>query len=66
VITVRPQAKDSPVFGPIMERNEKYMPPKWLKVDARAGRIEVMTVPEAGDAEQAVDMRQVVEFYSRN
>lgn len=66
VITVRTQAKDSPVFAAIRERHSKYLAPKWLKVDTDGLKAEVISVPEAADAEQAVDMRLVVEFYSRN
>ena len=66
MITVRKQAKDSPVFTGIRERHEKYLPPKWLKVDSAALQAEVVAVPDAADAEQAVDMRLVIEFYSRN
>jgi small subunit ribosomal protein S4 len=66
VITVRPKVKDSPVFAGILSKNEKYGAPKWLRVDVAAMKIEVVTPPSAEDAEQAVDMRQVVEFYSRN
>ncbi len=65
VITVRSQAKDSPVFTAIRERHEKYLPPKWLKVNSDALQVEVATLPEPNEAEQAVDMRLVVEFYSR-
>ncbi|HVW66591.1 MAG TPA: 30S ribosomal protein S4 [Candidatus Peribacteraceae bacterium] len=65
VVSVRPKAKDSPVFAAIRERHEKYTAPKWLKVDASALQAEVVSVPEAADAEQAIDMRLVVEFYSR-
>lgn len=65
VVTVRSKAKDSPVFAAIRERHEKYLPPKWLKVDSSALKAEVVGVPEAADAEQAIDMRLVVEFYSR-
>lgn len=66
VITVRTQAKDSPVFASIRERHQKYLAPKWLKVDTDTLKAEVMAVPDAADAEQAVDMRLVVEYYSRN
>lgn len=65
-ITVRPQMKNSPVFGPIVEANRKYLPPGWLKVDANALSVEVVTLPAAENAEQALEMRQIVEFYSRN
>ena len=66
VITVRAKVKDSPVFGTIMEKNDKYNAPKWLKADSNALRSEVVAVPNAEDGEQGVDMRLVVEFYSRN
>lgn len=65
IVTVRPKAKDSPVFAAIRDRHEKYLPPKWLKVDSAAMKVETVALPEAADAEQAVDMRLVVEFYSR-
>ncbi len=66
VIVVRTKVKDSPVFTGILDRNEKYSAPKWLKVDANALKSEIMAVPDAQDGEQGVDMRLVVEFYSRN
>lgn len=66
VITIRPRAKDSPVFVAIRERNAKYHVPKWLSVDAASLRAEVISIPEASDAEQAIEMRQIIEFYSRN
>ena len=65
VVTVRPKAKTSAVFGPILEKHEKYHAPKWLNVNAGDLKAEVAALPEATDAEQAVDMRLVVEFYSR-
>lgn len=65
VITVRTQAKDSPVFSGIREHHEKYMAPKWMKADAAALKVEIVAEPDAGDAEQAVDMRLIVEYYSR-
>ena len=66
VITVRPRMKTSPVFPPILHAHEKYGAPAWLKVEPKEMKIEVSTLPAADNAEQAVDMRQIVEFYSRN
>lgn len=65
VITVRPQVKNSPVFAPILAAHEKYLPPGWIKVDSQGMRIEVVGEPDLKDTEQALDMRQIVEFYSR-
>jgi hypothetical protein len=36
-----------------------------MKVDPGAMKIEVVSLPDPESAEQAVDMRQVIEFYSR-
>ena len=64
-ITLRERSKSSPVFGPIIEANEKYMPPAWLKVNSSSLEIEISTVPAPDAFEQAIDVRQVIEFYSR-
>jgi len=65
VIELRVRSKGSPLFGPILEAHEKYMPPGWMKVDPGAMKIEVVSLPDPESAEQAIDMRQVIEFYSR-
>ena len=65
VIEVRSKTKSSPVFSPITEAHEKYMPPSWLKVDAGNLKVEVVGTPQADDFEQAIDVRQVIEYYSR-
>lgn len=65
VVTVRSQSKNSPIFPPIIAAHEKYLPPSWLTVDPKAMRIEIKATPPPDSAEQAVDMRQIVEFYSR-
>ena len=64
-IEVRERSKSSPVFVTILEAHEKYMPPGWLKVDARSLKAEVTSLPDSEMAEQAIDVRQVIEFYSR-
>ncbi|MFH0769881.1 MAG: 30S ribosomal protein S4 [Candidatus Peregrinibacteria bacterium] len=64
-VTVRPASKGSPVFASIHAAHEKYMPPKWMKVDAAALCMEVVTLPDPENAEQGIDMRQVIEYYSR-
>ena len=65
MITPSAKAKKSPVFTAILERHEKYQAPKWLSVNPAEMKVEVIGVPMAEDAEQGIDMRQVVEFYSR-
>ena len=65
VITVRPQRKNSPVFAGIQNAYQKYTAPNWLKVDAPQMRVEVASLPAPEHSEQAIDMRQIIEFYSR-
>lgn len=65
VVTVRPKLKSSPVFGPIVEGHEKYASPSWLKVDSGALKAEVIAHPGPDHAEQGIDVRMVIEFYSR-
>jgi small subunit ribosomal protein S4 len=66
VVSARPRVKDSPIFVGIREKHAKYGAPKWLTVDASGLKAEIVSVPEATDSEQGIDMRMVVEFYSRN
>jgi len=66
IIEVRERSKSAGAFAPIIAAHEKYMPPQWIKVDSGAMKVEVTALPDAESAEQAVDMRQVIEFYSRN
>lgn len=61
----RDRSRSSPVFSAIVERHEKYMPPQWLTVDPSSLSIEITKLPDPDAAEQAVDVRQIIEFYSR-
>lgn len=65
VVTIRERSKTSPVFAPILQAHEKYMPPSWLTVNASNLSTEITALPDAEAAEQAVDIRQVIEYYSR-
>jgi len=64
-LVVRPGSKSSPMFAAIVTAHEKYLPPNWLKVDPAAMTIEIMSLPNPDHAEKAIEMRQIVEFYSR-
>lgn len=65
VIVLRERNKRSPIYSAVLDAHEKYMPPKWLKVDNAGMKVEIVSLPQPEDAEQAIDVRQVVEFYSR-
>jgi len=66
VIALRIGSKMSPLFGTIIAAHEKYLPPNWLKVDAAGMKLEIQNLPNPEHAEQAIEMRQIVEYYSRN
>lgn len=65
-IALRARSKGSQLFvdSPVIQ--QKFTTPAWLKSDPASGGIEVTGMPLASDAEQVVDIRQVVEFYSRS
>jgi len=65
-LSVRPRSKNSPLFSSIVSQHEKYLPPGWMKVNSGDLKVSVVGVPTPDDAEQAIDVRQVIEFYSRN
>lgn len=65
-ISIRPKSKNSPVFGPIISAHEKYATPGWMKSNSSSLQIEVVSLPAPEDAEQGIDVQQVIEFYSRN
>lgn len=65
-ISIRARSKGSPVFVDAPALQQKFTIPTWLKVDPALGNVEITGVPLESDAEQAVDIRQVVEFYSRS
>lgn len=65
-IVLRPRSKGSPLFLDSPLSQQKFAAPGWLKGDSALGSIEVAGLPLPTDAEQAVDIRQVVEFYSRS
>lgn len=65
-LSVRERSKSSPLFANIASQHEKYLAPGWMKADSGALKISVVGLPGSDDAEQAIDVRQVIEFYSRN
>lgn len=66
VITIRTQTKDSPTFAAILAAHAKYLAPNWLTADHGGAKITVQALPGPEHAEQAIDLRKIVEFYSRN
>jgi len=65
-VQVRDRVKNSPVFGPILTAQDKYVAPLWLTVDAPALSFTVSGLPtDEKHFDQLIDMRKVIGFYSR-
>ncbi len=66
IVKVRESRKSSPVFGPIITANDKYVSPDWIKADPSTLTFEVKAMPtDEKHFEMGVDMRKVIGFYSR-
>lgn len=65
ILCMRPRSSDSPLFTEVPMRQQKFSPPSWLRLDVSGGRVEVLGLPGGTEVEQTIDIRQVVEFYSR-
>lgn len=65
VIEVLPRTQKSPLFSSIIGATEKRVPPSWLRSDPRAMRLEVLSLPQEEHFEKGLDIRKIVELYSR-
>jgi len=62
VIEIKPNTKKNPMFQNL---SDKYMAPKWLKVDRSNLQVTIEDEPTTDDFEQIIEPRLIVEFYSR-
>lgn len=62
-IMAREHAKKMKLFENITK--QKYMPPKWLKVDPASLSIEVAASPTPEDFEKNISIHSIIEFYSK-
>ncbi len=67
VISVRESKKEGAYFKNLVESNtlEFQTGLTWLELDAPKLSVKVLELPSSEDAERAVNMQSVVEFYSR-
>ncbi len=63
IIEVREKSKNSKLFEGV--KNTKYNPPKWLKVDMKNLKAEVIAVPDEDDIEKLIEHQLITEYYSR-
>ena len=60
---VKETSKKAKVFADVAK--QKYMPPRWLKVNPGALAMEMATMPEKDDFEKNINTQAIIEFYSK-
>jgi len=65
IIEVRPKSKGMKIFSEIFERTESSSPYSWLTVDKENMRGQFVNIPVAAEIPNTVDLRLIVEFYSK-
>lgn len=65
VVSVRERPKSAAIATSAFESATQRQMPTWLKVDGKALRGEVLSVPTREEIAPAVDVQLVVELYSR-
>lgn len=66
--------KDSPLYKSLVQEFEEFAnknsqavasPVKWLEIDAKNLTIKVLALPERSDFDQSIDIKSIIEFYSK-
>lgn len=65
IIEVRPGSRSMKMLVEAMERTETTSPYSWLSVDKDNMRGQFVTIPPASEVPNTVDLRLIVEFYSK-
>ena len=64
-IAINPHKSESKVIKELAEKTAKKEIPGWLNFDQQAMEIKVVSKPKKDDLKQAIEMRLIVEYYSR-
>lgn len=65
IIEVRPSSRGMKMLTEAMDRTESTSPFSWLSVDKENMRGQFVTIPPASEIPNTVDLRLIVEFYSK-
>jgi small subunit ribosomal protein S4 len=65
VISLKKKFKDSGYMKAMQPKLTNFNPPAWIVLDKQKIEAKVIKIPEGRDLEVAVDLPQVIEFYSR-
>lgn len=74
VIEVREKLKDTPLYRTLLTESEEFLKNNqagrvsavdWIDADPKAFKITIKRLPESQDYDQSVDMKKIIEFYSK-
>lgn len=66
--------KNSPLYKTLVQEFEEFASKnsqavasqvKWLEIDAKSLSITVLALPERTDFDQSIDIKSIIEFYSK-
>ncbi len=74
VIEVREKLKDTPLYRTLQTESEEFLKNnqagkvsavEWIDADPKAFKITIKRLPETPDYDQSIDMKKIIEFYSK-
>jgi len=65
IISIKKKFKDSGLMKEIQPKLASFNPPAWIAMDKQKLEGKIIKLPEGKDLEIAIDLPQVIEFYSR-
>jgi len=74
VIEVREKLKDTPLYKTLRIESEEFLKNNkagkvsgvdWIDADPKIFKITITRLPETADYDQSIDMKKIIEFYSK-
>lgn len=74
VIEVRERLKDTPIYRNLLVESAEFLKNnaswkvssvEWIDADPKSFTITIKRLPESADFDQSVDMKKIIEFYSK-
>ena len=73
VIELRDKMKESPLYKSLLEELDEFSKKnkgnvtntKWIEVDPKNIKITIKALPEKEDFDQVIDIKKIIEFYSK-
>ncbi len=65
IISIRKKSRENEAFKDLDKSLQKYEAPKWLLLDTKELKGKVLNHPTQDDLKQPVDLKLIIEFYSR-